>query len=75
MRTSDWKESFETLHGQKEAGHTGHEFEGTAYTKAPSKGRIDYIWYRGSIKPVQSKVVKDAIKGKFPSDHFFAFRF
>lgn len=71
LRTSDWEESFETLHGQKEAGHTGHEFEGTAYTKAASKGRIDYIWYRGSIKPLQSKIIKDAIKGKFPSDHFF----
>lgn len=71
LRNSDWEESFETLHGQKEAGHTGHEFEGTAYTKAASKGRIDYIWYRGSLKPVQSKVLKDAVKGKFPSDHFF----
>ncbi|MGE9313337.1 endonuclease/exonuclease/phosphatase family protein [Niabella sp. CJ426] len=71
LRTSDWKESYETLHGQKEAGHTGHEFEGTAYTKAASKGRIDYIWYRGNIKPVESKIIKDALKGKFPSDHFF----
>ncbi|MCH5720019.1 endonuclease/exonuclease/phosphatase family protein [Niabella hibiscisoli] len=71
VRAAGWKESYETLHGQNEAGHTGHEFEGTAYTKAASKGRIDYIWYRGNIKPVQSKIVKDAVKGKFPSDHFF----
>ena len=71
LRESSWKESYETLHGQKEAGHTGHEFEGTAYTKAASKGRIDYIWYRGDIKPVQSKIVKEAINDKFPSDHFF----
>lgn len=71
LRSDAWKDAYETLHGQKEAGHTGHEFEGTAYAKAASKGRIDYTWYRGNVRPIKSKVIKDAINGKFPSDHFF----
>lgn len=71
VRQGGWKESYEAIHGEKEAGHTGHEFQGAAYDKAASKGRIDYIWFRGQIKPTDATIVKDAIKGKYPSDHFF----
>ncbi len=71
VREAGWKESYETVHGSGEAGHTGHEFQGVKYEKAASKGRIDYIWYRGSIKPVGAAIIKDAINGKYPSDHFF----
>lgn len=71
VRNGGWKESYETIHGQKEAGHTGHEFQGTNYDKASSKGRIDYIWYRGNIKPESASIIKDSVNGKFPSDHFF----
>ncbi len=71
VRQNGWKESYETIHGAGEAGYTGHEFQGTGYEKGPEKGRIDYIWYRGNIIPVAALVIKDAIKGKFPSDHYF----
>jgi endonuclease/exonuclease/phosphatase family metal-dependent hydrolase len=71
VRNGGWKESYETIHGEKEAGHTGHEFQGVKYDKASSKGRIDYIWYRGKIKPIDAIIVKDDVNGKYPSDHFF----
>lgn len=71
VRESGWKESYETIYGEEEAGFTGHEFQGVNYEKGSSKGRIDYIWYRGKIKPVAATIVKDAINGKYPSDHFF----
>lgn len=71
VRTGGWKESYETIHGAGEAGFTGHEFQGAGYDKGPSKGRIDYIWYRGNIQPVQAAIIKDAVNGKYPSDHFF----
>lgn len=71
VREGGWKESYETMHGEKEAGFTGHEFQGAKYEKGPSKGRIDYIWYRGQVKPVQASIIKDQINGKYPSDHFF----
>lgn len=71
VRENGWKESYETIHGEKEAGFTGHEFQGEDYEKGPSKGRIDYIWYRGKIKPIGAAIMKDAINGKYPSDHYF----
>jgi endonuclease/exonuclease/phosphatase family metal-dependent hydrolase len=71
VRDGGWKESYETMHGEVEAGHTGHEFQGENYDKAAAKGRIDYIWYRGKLKPVQASIIKDAVNGKYPSDHFF----
>ncbi len=71
VREGGWKESYETIHGEKEAGFTGHEFQGANYEKGPSKGRIDYIWYKGTIKPLSAAIIKDAVKGKYPSDHFF----
>jgi endonuclease/exonuclease/phosphatase family metal-dependent hydrolase len=71
VRAEGWKESYETIHGGGEAGYTGHEFQGTNYEKGASKGRIDYIWYRGKMKPVSAAIIKDAINGKYPSDHFF----
>lgn len=71
VRAGGWKESYETVHGEGEAGHTGHEFRGVNYEKASSKGRIDYIWYRGGVKPTAAAIIKDAVGGKYPSDHFF----
>lgn len=71
VRNGGWGESYETIHGRKEAGFTGHEFQGIAYEKGPSKGRIDYIWYRGKAMPVKAAIIKDRMNGKYPSDHFF----
>ena len=71
VRAAGWKESYETIYGKTEAGFTGHEFQGVHYVKGPSKGRIDYIWYRGKVKPVETQIIKDAVNGKYPSDHFF----
>ncbi|PZR28337.1 MAG: endonuclease [Citrobacter freundii] len=74
VRNGGWKESYETVHGEGEAGFTTHEFEGEKYEKGPSKGRIDFIWYRGAgLKPVDSAIVKDSVNGKYPSDHFFIY--
>ena len=71
VRSGGWKESYETIHGEGEAGFTGHAFQGVDYVKGSSKGRIDFIWYRGQVKPVDAAIIKDAINGKYPSDHFF----
>lgn len=70
-RAGGWKEAFESLYGEKEFGYTGHEFQGMNYGKGESKGRIDFIWYRGKIRPLAAEVVKDAVNGVYPSDHFF----
>lgn len=71
LRIAGWRECYEAIHGEKEAGYTGHEFQGSSYDKGPSKGRIDFIWYRGGVKPVSASIIKDHADGKYPSDHFF----
>lgn len=71
VRAGGWKEAFESLYGEKEVGYTGHEFQGMNYEKGKDKGRIDFIWYRGKVKPVTAEVVRDEAGGVYPSDHFF----
>lgn len=71
VRNGGWKESWETLNGEKEAGFTVHEFQGEKYEKGPSKGRIDFVWYKGRIHSTDAAIIRDAVKGKYPSDHFF----
>lgn len=71
VRSGAWLEAYEAIHGAGEAGYTGHEFQGTKYEKAASKGRIDFIWYKGELKPTASTIIRDSRNGKFPSDHFF----
>ncbi|ANE53647.1 endonuclease [Flavisolibacter tropicus] len=71
VRGDGWKESYETVYGEVEAGYTTHEFQGANYEKGASKGRIDFVWYRGGVKPVDAVIIKDAVNGKYPSDHYF----
>ncbi len=44
---------------------TFHGFSGKG-----KKGHIDWILYRGGLAPVRSRVITDAFKGGYPSDHF-----
>jgi endonuclease/exonuclease/phosphatase family metal-dependent hydrolase len=52
---------------QKPQGPTGtfHGFKGE-----PGKARIDWILYRGSIKPVSTETITYNLDGRYPSDHF-----
>ena len=71
VREEGWKDALETLNGEKEMGFTGHAFKGMKYEKAAVGGRIDFIWYRGRVKPVAAGIIRDDIGGVYPSDHFF----
>lgn len=44
---------------------TFHGFEGT-----PGKTRIDWILYKGKLKPVSMETITYNVQGKYPSDHF-----
>ena len=71
VRDGGWKETYETIHGPGEAGYTGHSFEGKRFAKGAARGRIDFIWYRGNVKPSTAGIIKDDIDGIYPSDHYF----
>jgi endonuclease/exonuclease/phosphatase family metal-dependent hydrolase len=44
---------------------TFHGFKGT-----PGEARIDWIMYRGALKPVSVETITDNNNGRYPSDHF-----
>lgn len=70
-RKEGWKEGMETLYGVKEMGFTGHAFKGLLYEKAEVGGRIDFIWYKGKAQVKKAEILRDEVKGVYPSDHFF----
>jgi endonuclease/exonuclease/phosphatase family metal-dependent hydrolase len=70
-RKEGWKEGMETLEGVKEMGFTGHAFKGLQYEKAAVGGRIDFIWYKGKAQVQKAEILRDEVKGVYPSDHFF----
>lgn len=71
IREEGWKDALEALYGEKEMGFTGHAFKGVKYEMPPTGGRIDFIWFRGKVKPLAAEIVRDEIGGVYPSDHFF----
>lgn len=70
-RQENWIEGMETLQGKKEMGFTGHAFKGLQYEKASVGGRIDFIWYKGKVTVQKAEILRDDVKGVYPSDHFF----
>jgi endonuclease/exonuclease/phosphatase family metal-dependent hydrolase len=61
------------VHGNLDAGNTVHGFLGPAYKpkKARPYSKIDFIFVKGEVTPVESHVIKDEIGDKYPSDHYF----
>lgn len=66
--SGNWKEMYEDIHGPGEAGRTAHGFLGDA--KGPGR-RIDFIFYKGPVKTLDARIVKDHEGNIFPSDHYF----
>ncbi len=71
LRASAWRDVFETLNGEVEAGYTYHGWKGEARPKRPGKGRIDYIFMAGECEAETFDIHKDCDKGLYPSDHYF----
>lgn len=70
---SGWVDAFVEANGREAEAASFHNFKGDAYTPKKGKpGRIDYIYLKGDgIRAASSELVKDAIGGKYPSDHYF----
>jgi endonuclease/exonuclease/phosphatase family metal-dependent hydrolase len=39
--------------------------------KLAHAGKIDWIFCRGDVTPVSSKIIRDQKDGIYPSDHYF----
>lgn len=69
LRQAGWKEAYEEEHGVVEAGNTYHGFMGQEYKK--SKRRIDFVFLRGDVEASSAEIVRDELRGIYPSDHYF----
>jgi endonuclease/exonuclease/phosphatase family metal-dependent hydrolase len=70
-----WLDIYSAVNGPKDPGFTAHGFRGAKNPPngpdGKPKGRIDWIFSRGPVKPLASKIIKDSRNGHYPSDHYF----
>lgn len=66
-----WLDTFTAVNGPKDPGYTYHGFKGKKRANAEDKNKIDWIFYRGSVKPLAAAVLRDDRNGHYPSDHYF----
>jgi endonuclease/exonuclease/phosphatase family metal-dependent hydrolase len=64
-----WKDSYHAIHGVLEPGNSFHKFLGPAYPG--NDGKIDWIFYRGKLRPTSSQIVTASDNHRYPSDHYF----
>lgn len=71
IKAENWIDTYTQVHGTEDPGHTIHEFQGENYNKKDIQKKIDFIFLKGQIRTVSSKIIKDNFNGKYPSDHYF----
>jgi endonuclease/exonuclease/phosphatase family metal-dependent hydrolase len=64
-----WRDTFAEMHGSTGDGFTAHAFEGAA--RKANVGRIDFIFGRGAVAPLEAEIIRDRVGERYPSDHFF----
>ncbi|MBL4574893.1 MAG: endonuclease/exonuclease/phosphatase family protein [Opitutaceae bacterium] len=69
LKSGGWIDTYESVHGAKDPGHTFHEFLGPRYES--SIGKMDWVFMRGNIEVIDAEVITDSRDGRFPSDHYF----
>lgn len=75
LKSGGWTDTYETVHGPVDPGFTYHGFLGPEFLvhkpNARIKGKMDFIFARGPVKPIAAEVIRDGRDGRFPSDHYF----
>lgn len=67
-----WTDAFIAANGGDVAEVSCHVFKGEDYKPKGKPARIDYIYLKGAgLHAEAAHLVKDAVKGKYPSDHYF----
>lgn len=73
MQKWGWKDAYHSFNGKYE-DFSGHRFLGRSYQPKRTPVQIDYIYtHGGNVKVLDAHFIKDDVKGKYPSDHFFLF--
>lgn len=75
LKTGGWLDTYEAVHGPGDPGFTFHAFLGPRCAeerpKDKIKGKIDWIFCRGPVKPLAAEIIRDGRDGRYPSDHYF----
>ncbi len=66
-----WTDTYTELNGAADPGFTSHAFLGERFENSEKQGKIDWIFYRGPIKPLLADIIKDRRGERYPSDHYF----
>lgn len=67
-----WTDAFVAANGGDVEEVSCHVFKGEDYKPKGKPARIDYIYIKGAgLRAQASWLVKDTVKGKYPSDHYF----
>ncbi|MDF9826977.1 endonuclease/exonuclease/phosphatase family metal-dependent hydrolase [Ereboglobus sp. PH5-10] len=73
-RKEGWLDSHTAIHGPADPGGTAHRFLGAEFLSTPqgkTRKKIDFILHNKLLAPIDAEIIKDARKGKYPSDHYF----
>ena len=69
FKAGGWVDTYGAVHGTEDPGPAYHAFLGA---KTESEvGKMDWIFVRGGIKPVEAAIIRDSAGDRFPSDHYF----
>lgn len=71
IRSAGWQDTYAAIHGNVEPGYTVHLFKGDKYEKKDKGKKIDFIYSKGGIATLNAEILRDNIKGIYPSDHYF----
>jgi len=69
FRAGGWADTYATIHGTEDPGHTFHAFQGPSHVS--DIGKMDWVFRRGAVSVTAAEVIADAQDGRFPSDHYF----
>lgn len=75
IKAGGWLDTYTAIHGPDDPGFTFHAFLGDRFpasrTEDKIKGKIDFIFCKGPIRPLAADIIRDSRGGRYPSDHYF----
>lgn len=69
FKAGGWVDTYGSVHGTEDPGHTFHKFLGPEHES--DIGKMDWIFTKGTLKPMAAAVITDPLAERFPSDHYF----
>jgi endonuclease/exonuclease/phosphatase family metal-dependent hydrolase len=75
IKAGGWLDTHAAVHGPADPGFTFHAFLGARFpeSRPPEKikGKIDFIFCKGPVRPLAADIIRDCRDGRYPSDHYF----